>query len=204
MIQPKYTDEQIIQDFRSGGRAREQAWKFVFLNWFPKVVKFIAHKGGEKQDVLDALNEVAMRFQSSVCKPDFVLTHQLFAYFKHCVYHEWMRWKKREGKRIKEPLETNQLNNSPVESIEREMAQTELTEALQVSLEHIGERCKKLLVLFFFEGYTMKGIAEEMGFAGGEQVAKNEKMKCWSKYLAHLRERPDILQHLKNLRTNHD
>lgn len=199
MFQPKYTDEQIIADFRSGGPACDKAWKFIFKNWLPRVVQFIATKGGDRLDVLDSFGEVAIRFQRNVCKPDFVVKHELFAYFRESVYHEWIRWKIREAKKPKEPLDMEKRVGDPVESVEYEIAQTEFTEAVRDSLSLIGERCKKLLLLFY-QQFSMKEIAHEMGFAGGEQVAKNEKSKCWSRYLAHLRERPEILQHLKNMR----
>ncbi|GAB4500443.1 MAG: hypothetical protein OHK0019_38870 [Saprospiraceae bacterium] len=84
-------------------------------------------------------------------------------------------------------------------SVESEIAQEDLAEQLDESLSHLGERCKKILLLFM-NGYSMKEIAEKMEFSGGAQVAKNEKRKCLERYENFLRENPAILKHIQDLR----
>ena len=49
------------------------------------------------------------------------------------------------------------------------------------------------------ESFSMREIAEKMGFTGGEQVDKNEKRKCQERYETFLNEHPAIKEYMQNL-----
>ena len=85
------------------------------------------------------------------------------------------------------------------ESVEADIAQGELARLLDETITRLGERCHAIL-RYFMDGFAMKEIAEKMGFAGGEQVAKNEKRKCQERYETYLSEHPDIKKHILQLR----
>lgn len=194
----RYTDEQIIQAFRAGGQARERAWEFVYKEWRDKAVGTIVNKGGTREEAKEAIQEACCTFEDRVRRPDFVLEHRLSTYFVTCVYRRWARMKKKEA----EPLEVESKHLEDfVDRVESEIAQADLAELLDESMSHLGERCKKILLLFM-NGYSMKEIAKEMEFSGGEQVAKNEKRKCQERYENFLRKHPAILKHIQDLRND--
>lgn len=194
----EYTDQQIIEAFRAGGSRREMAWEYVYKAWRERVISSISRKGGTKEEAIEALHAAAIGFQQRICQADFQVEHKLVSYFATCVNNEWIRIRKDKGKAATIELEDGHITGSE-ESTEDKFARIEFYKAVQESLGRIGERCKTILLLFFNE-YNMKEIAERMGFRGGEQVAKNEKLKCLVRYENFLRDHPDILQHLKNLR----
>ena len=75
----------------------------------------------------------------------------------------------------------------------------DLARVLDETMARLGERCHAILRLFM-ERYSMREIAEIMGFAGGEQVAKNEKRKCQERYETFLNENPAIKKYIQHLR----
>lgn len=192
-----YTDQQIIDGFRAGGLARNRAWEYAHKDWRDRIYGTIAAKNGTREEAKDAVQEVAMVFERRVLRPDFVLQHMLSTYFISCVYRQWARSKK-QGKTGLVELEDRHLADF-VESVEAEIAQTDLARLLDESLARLGERCKAIL-LYFMQGFAMKEIAEKMGFGGGEQVARNEKKKCQERYETYLREHPGILQLIQQQR----
>ncbi len=193
----QYTDQEIIQAFRAGGVAREKAWEFAYMDWRNRIYGTIAAKNGTREEAKDAIQEVVMVFERRVQRPDFVLQFKLSTYFITCVYRQWSR-RKKEKKMAVQELEDHHLADFAA-SVEAEIAQTELARLLDESLTRLGERCKVIL-LHFMNGFSMKEIAQKLGFSGGEQVAKNEKMKCQTKYEAFLREHPHIMQQIQHLR----
>ncbi|MGZ4115910.1 MAG: RNA polymerase sigma factor, partial [Bacteroidia bacterium] len=44
-------------------------------------------------------------------------------------------------------------------------------------ISELGERCKELLILFYFHSKKLKDIASKMGY-NSENTAKNQKYKC--------------------------
>lgn len=196
MIQP-YSDQQIIDAFRKGGYAREKAWEFAYKDWRDRIIGVIVGKNGTREEAKEAMQDVAMAFEKRITSADFVLQHKLSTYFISCVYRQWLRHKQR-GKEEMTTLEDHHLSGF-VESVEAAIAQSDLAKLLDDTLTQLGDRCKAIL-RYFMNGFNMKEIADMMGFAGGEQVAKNEKKKCQTRYETYLRENPRIVAHIQQLR----
>ncbi len=193
----KYTDQEIIQAFRAGGQARQKAWEFAYKDWRDRVVGTIVAKNGTREEAKEAMQEVVMVFERRVRQSDFVLQHRLSTYFITCVYRQWLKGKK--GQKMSQvELQDSHIANF-AESVETEIAQSDLAKILDESLTRLGARCKSIL-LYFMQSFSMKEIAEKMGFDGGEQVAKNEKRKCQERYECYLQEHPGILQRIQQQR----
>lgn len=192
-----YTDQQLIEAFRTGGDARNHAWEFAYQDWRSRVVGTIVHSGGTREEAKDAMQEAYGPFERRICRPDFVLQHRLSSYFITCVYRHWAGGKKGRKMNLVE-LENHHLAEF-AESVEADIAKGDLARVLDETMARLGERCHAIL-RFFMDGYAMKEIAEKMGFAGGEQVAKNEKRKCQERYETYLNEHPAIKEHIQNLR----
>ena len=54
---------------------------------------------------------------------------------------------------------------------------TERQEFLANALNSLGQNCRKLLQLFYFDGNSMEAIASKLGYKS-ENVAKTQKMRC--------------------------
>ncbi|MEZ4942158.1 MAG: sigma-70 family RNA polymerase sigma factor [Saprospiraceae bacterium] len=194
----QHTDQQIIEAFRTGGINREMAWEFAYKTWRDKVIGVIINKGGTREEACEAMQDVAISFERRISQNNFVLQNQLATYFTACVYYHWMRNRKKAVKYEMREL-TEPLILGFVQSIEADITQSDLAKILDETLSRIGDRCKVIL-LYFMNGYSMREIAELMNFAGGEQVAKNEKKKCQDRYENFLRKHPRILEHIQMLR----
>lgn len=192
-----YTDQQIIEAFRAGGPARERAWEYAYKDWRDRVIGTIVGKGGTREEARDAIQEAFGPFERRICQPDFVLLHRLSTYFVTCVYRQWAG-RKKKGKMDLVELENGHLADF-AESVEIEIARDDLARLLDETMARLGERCHAIL-RFFMDGFVMKEIAGKMGFAGGEQVAKNEKRKCQERYETYLSEHPEIKKHIQYLR----
>lgn len=197
MKQQTFTDTEIVEAFRAGGHIREKAWEFAYKDWRDRVVGTIVAKNGTREEAKEAMQEVVMAFERRVRQPDFELQHRLSTYFITCVYRQWLKGKMGQ-KMIQVELKDSHMDDF-VESVEAEIAQSDLAKILDESLTRIGERCKSIL-RYFMNGFSMREIAEKMGFAGGEQVAKNEKGKCQERYESYLQEHPGILQRIQQQR----
>jgi len=192
-----FSDQQLIQAFRGGGHARHRAWAYAYKSWSSRVVGVIIQRGGTREEAMDAIQDAYGPFERRICRLDFELRHQLSTYFVACVCRKWARSKKCRHPPMVE-LDDRHVADF-AESVEADIAQSELAQALDATMAHLGERCRTILRLFM-EGYLMREIAEKMGFSGGEQVAKNEKRKCQERYEKFLSEHPTIVDHLIHLR----
>ncbi len=191
-----YTDTQIIEAFRQGGHHRNSAWEFAFKTWKGRIIGKILRSGGTREEAMDAIQEAHIHFENRVKRDDFVLEHSLFSYFNTCVYRAWTSARKAD-KSVLSEVTSEKLSDFASE-VEKKIIKGELARLLDETVARIGPRCQSILRLLI-QGFSMREIAEEMGFAGGEQVAKNEKKKCMERYEKYLDENPAIKEQLKNL-----
>lgn len=200
MFKRKYSDEQLIEDIRSGGPARERAWEYIYKMWSRDIYRVIIKAGGTKEEAFDAFQAAYEGFEARIRKADFELKSRLSSYLTTCVFNEFLRQKKKEGK-IK-LIEFDEKNPDVSRFDEWDLRPYEpgLKAAVLKSLGKLGRRCRAILLLFYYCNLSMQKIAEKMGFLGGEQVAKNEKRKCMARYEDYLRKHPGIAAYLKNLR----
>jgi DNA-directed RNA polymerase specialized sigma subunit len=69
--------------------------------------------------------------------------------------------------------EKSQIDLSVVEEIQ----QMENLRFVMNLFETLGEKCKQVLTLFYFEELSMRDICEKLAFSS-EQVLRNKKYKC--------------------------
>ena len=62
----------------------------------------------------------------------------------------------------------------------------------------LGETCRKILLLFYYENLSMKEILEATDYEN-EQVVRNKKYKCLKQLEQMVNENPALKQTLKNL-----
>ena len=65
-------------------------------------------------------------------------------------------------------------------------------------LETLGDHCKKILVLYYYENQSMKEILAALHYEN-EQVVRNKKYKCLKKLEELIKNKPGLYQQLKNL-----
>ncbi len=65
----------------------------------------------------------------------------------------------------------------PGTSILDTMIEAEETEAVRDAMRKIGEQCRKLLTLYYWDECPMEEIAKRMGFANADTV-KSKKYQC--------------------------
>lgn len=196
----KYSDQDIINVIRKGGKARDDVWEFIYKEWSLSIIKVIMNNGGNKDDAIEMMCEVAIPFEKAIRNPDFKLdSAKLSTYFTKCVYNNWIKKRKIEVRSAFVELE-DQHQNDFVWSVEASVIKSDLVFLIDQTLSMIGERCKRILT-YFMNGYSMKEIAEFMNFLG-EQTAKNEKSKCQRGYEDYLRNNPHILKQILDLRND--
>lgn len=195
----EYTDQQIMEDIRSGGRAREDIWRHITKNWGGYCCGTAIRRAGcEEYEAREAFSiaciNVDKRIQTTAGY-DFLATASLKTYLTSAtiraawhILHQRKKDSGDEGIRLYSGGEEEALSNW--------FGQNDCRELLEKALAGIGERCKKILLLFE-DKHSMKEITKEMGFRN-ESVAKTEKWQCQVKFKEYLIANPHIRKYLED------
>lgn len=164
-------DNEILQCFKNG--EREKAFKNLY-KLYPKIERLILSKGGKKHDASDVFQESLIILYRNLEKTNFTLTSSFYTYLYSVSRFVWSDIQKKESKIAPNELQENQLEL--IQMIHEEK-QFQLAER---AFSELGERCKKLLLLFYHKSMSFKDIAKTMQFSS-DKIAKNQKYKCLSK-----------------------
>jgi len=178
-------DNALIDGIRAGHNARETAWRFITLEWGGRILGTVmqrtnCNEGQAKEAFSRASTGVDKRLRHA--EPDFLQKASLKTYLTQAaIFAAWAILKKTPKT---EALDDAEL--LAMEDMESGARTGNCAETMDLALQGIGPRCKKILLLFN-DGYSMEEIALDSGFLNAD-VARREKHKCQERFKTYLRD----------------
>lgn len=140
------------------------------------VASYIARNNGTHDDYEDLLQEALVVLWERVRSGRFEYASKLSTFLFAIVRNIWLRRLARAKRESPSDLMSDR-SPDPGESALDMMIEEEEALAVRNALERIGEQCKKLLTLFYWEECSTEEIAHRMGFANADTV-KSKKYQC--------------------------
>jgi len=168
------SDEEVLDLIRQGN---EEALKYLYRQNYSMVRKYVIDNGGSLQDVDDMLQDGVIAVWKNVSKSDFVLKSKLTTYFMAIVKNLWLK-KIRKNKKV-DTVDDETLQFASA-SVEQNTSRQMDLNVVRNLLNEIGDTCKELLGLFYFEQMDNISIAERMDFSNPD-VVKAKKYQCLKK-----------------------
>lgn len=104
--------------------------------------------------------------------PAFSLSVPLKTYLQAIVKNLWLQ-ELRKKNRLP-------VNSEPSDLVDITLEANGNTEVAYAAFKLLGEKCKQLLLLFYFKKKSYREIAAALAF-GDEKTAKNQKYRCLQK-----------------------
>jgi len=163
------TDKQIIAFLRNNKYQKAVNGLYDVLD---PVKKYILSNSGVADDAKDIFQDALVVLYKNVQSENFTLTVSLKTYLLAIVKNLWLQ-------------ELRRRNKMPVTTDEAEIPDINFNEnknfeIAKAAFNLLGERCRQLLILFYFKKKTYKELASFLGF-GDEKTAKNQKYRCLQK-----------------------
>ncbi len=167
------SDRRILDLIRKGD---EQALVVLYNSNRKAIVSFVTRNNGSYDDAEDMLQEALMVLWERVRSGRFEYAAKLNTFIYGVVKNMWSRQLARKRKEMPTSVDPD-MNPGGEVSVLDELIEGEQAELVRDALEKLGEPCKRLLVLFYWEELSMGEIANRMGFANAETV-KSKKYQC--------------------------
>ena len=166
-------DTRILDMIRKGD---EQALVLLHESNKKMISSFIARNNGTHDDYEDLLQEALVILWERVRAGKFEYSSKLSTFLFGTVKNIWLRRLAKAKREIPTDLQQEE-HADPDRSTLDALIQNEESESVNQALGRIGELCKKLLLLFYWEERPMQEIAQLLGFANAE-TAKSKKYQC--------------------------
>ena len=192
-----FPDSELVANLRAGKRMDETI-KAIYRNYFDSLSWYVMNNSGSRQDAEDVFQEVVVTFIDLVQKDKFRGESTVKTFLYSLNRHGWLNELKRRGRALarEEKYEKGKEQSEP--DTGHLMADREGKAEIMNLVGTLGETCRKILLLFYYENLSMKEIQQATEYEN-EQVVRNKKYKCLKQLEQMINENPMLKQNLKNL-----
>ena len=192
-----FSDLKLLATIRSGKQMND-AIKAIYRNNFESLSWYIMNNNGSRQDAEDVFQEVVVNFVELVQKDKFRGESSIKTFLFSLNRHTWLNELKRKGRALarEEKYEKNQEKTEM--DVSHFIAGREAKGQVLQLMEQIGETCKKILLMFYYENLSIGEILDNFHYEN-EQVVRNKKYKCLKQLEQMINENPTLKQTLKTL-----
>ena len=149
-------------------QADSAGFSYLYKKHFNMVRHLVENNSGRTEDASDLFQDVLMILFEQV-RDGREFSCSLKTYIYSVARNQWL-------KKLRSMKKSASIQNfEDFVSVEEET----VTPDVQIGklLEQIGEACRKLLVLFYYQKKSMEEICVELNYANAD-TAKNQKYKC--------------------------
>ena len=191
-----FTDAEIISNLANDHQTSATI-RFLYRENFGMLSRYILNNSGNEQDAEDIFQEVMVAFIHLLKAGKFRGESSIRTFLFSLNKNIWLNELKRRGRASlrEEKYEKNMNREEQSAGIAMELQQTK--QDLLKTLESLGENCKKILLLFYYENRSMKEIVNELPYEN-EQVVRNKKGKCLKKLEELVKGNQTLYDQLKN------
>lgn len=149
-----------------------QMYKMVF----PPVLSFILKNNGDEHDAKDIYQEAFIIALRQIQSNKFLNKSSVKTYLYSIARNLWLKELKKRGIKLLQIHETEEVLviENPMED---KIAYDKKIQAMEKSLQDLGEPCTTILSDFYLNRLNMDQIKEKMGYTNTAN-AKNQKYKC--------------------------
>ncbi len=168
------TDGAILEMLQRGD---ERGLVLLYKQCRNPVRNYVLRNSGTQDDAEDLLQEAVVILWERIRSGSYEHAAKLETFVVAVAKNIWLRRLARKRREIPgDPIAFDALadgDRSPLE----DLMQDEETARLASSLKSLGDPCRTLLLLYYYEERSMEEIARMMGFANADTV-KSKKYQC--------------------------
>ncbi|MCG8574047.1 MAG: sigma-70 family RNA polymerase sigma factor [Flavobacteriales bacterium] len=163
-------EDKILESIQAGHY--EMAFTKMY-DYFPKIKKMLLSYGASEDDAKDIFQEAIIIMSNKLEYPAFVLDAKISTYLYSVSRYLCKDVMAKKNKVI--PIDKfHSLTEDLVEDYEEKESKFEQIDTV---LQQLGEKCKNILIAYYYKKKSMKEIAEAFNYSTVNS-AKNQKYKC--------------------------
>lgn len=191
------SDEEIIAAIKKDKNLNATV-RHLYQAHFDGLANFIRSNRGGQEDAEDFFQETIAVFISIVRRDKFRGDSSIKTFLHAIMRNLWLNEIKRRNKALVRETAFYEESEKAVGSVQQTVHESETTRQVLALFDRLGENCKKVLVMFYYQDKSMKEISQAMNY-DSEQVARNTKYKCGKKLTTLLDGNPGMKEAFRNL-----
>lgn len=155
----------------SDKKKRTEALEYLYESCFPKVAAYIQGNSGNEDEAKDFFQEAIAVVYVNLLEGKFRGESAITSYTYAIAKNLWLQHL-RKRKIVTTSIENDQLRDDRDDEVNANLINEVLT--------RMDAECRSLLTGFYFNGNSMKELAQRFGLSS-TQVARTKKLRCMKK-----------------------
>lgn len=169
MYKASLLDRRIIDRIREGDR---EVLIELYKAHEGMIANHVYQHSGNEDDVKDLMQDTLVAIWQNVRKPQFELSAKLSTYLFAIAKNLWLKQLDKRKRTKNEDYITGKEVADSVDPVQRMDYRI-----VQKALDLLQDKCRNILMMFYFDGFDMDTIAKANGLASAS-VAKAKKHQC--------------------------
>ena len=191
------SDEELLELMKKKDEI-DNAIRYIYSEYHEGLSSLITYNNGSWEDAQDIIQESILSFIQIVQEGKFRGESSIKTFLYSLTRNIWLNELKKRGRMTKRNKifeeGKDDLENSTLDGVEKREANKQLLDILN----ELGEGCRKILTLFYYENLSMKEILMQTEFEN-EQVVRNKKHKCLKQLTETISNNPVLAENLKRI-----
>jgi RNA polymerase sigma factor (sigma-70 family) len=189
-VEGTYSDAELIAAIGDKNDLNK-AIHYMYQQYAGVVSSFIINHGGSAQDADDVFQETVVAFIDTVKKDKYRMEASIKTFLVSIAKNIWFNeLKKKERSGHREKLYETGRDQQEMD-VSHYISDREIKQQLRQLLNKLGEPCKKILLMFYYESLPMKEMINHLPYES-EQVVRNKKYKCLQQLTGLIKDNPAI------------
>jgi RNA polymerase sigma factor (sigma-70 family) len=190
-------DAEIIENLLQNSSV-DSSIRFLYRTHYEFLARYVVSNNGNWDDAADVFQEVILAFVNLVKAGKFRGESTIKTFLYSLNRNIWLNELKRRGRAQVREMRYEQRNEKTDQGIDAALEMNETNRELMKAMEELGDTCKKILLLYYYENQSMKEILNSLHYEN-EQVVRNKKYKCLKRLEELVTGNKNLYQQLKNL-----
>ena len=153
----------------------------------------VRSRGGDEEDAKDIFQDTVLVFYRQLKLGRYNESYEVGAFIFTIARNLWINKLKKDGRLTGLEEVAGKLTDE--EDVLEQVLTSEREKKVNLLFAQLGETCRKLLVLAYYQNLSMTEIALKMGFKS-EDVAKSKKYKCKKSLIEKVKMRTEFRNEL--------
>jgi RNA polymerase sigma factor (sigma-70 family) len=188
-------DDEIVQLLQ--GNDADRAIRFLYRAHYEFLERYILNNKGSHEDAQDIFQETIVAFINVVKSGKFRGESSIKTFLYSLNRNIWLNELKRRGRALAREVKYEKEGGREEDAVYQALETREAGKELMKVMEALGENCRKILLLYYYENRPMKEILASLPYEN-EQVVRNKKYKCLKQLEGLIAGNENLYQQLKN------
>jgi RNA polymerase sigma factor (sigma-70 family) len=194
-VSKNYSDEELLIAIRTK-QGIDGAINFIYQQYYKGLEYHVVSNSGTKDDAQDVIQEVLVVFIDLVQQGKYRGESSIKSFLYTLTRNMWITdlRKRASTQKRNEVFETSK--NKIDEDITILLGHHESQKAVISFFASMGEKCKQVLTMFYYDELPIKEILELTDYEN-EQVLRNKKYKCLKELTEAIKKSPVLYNNIK-------